>query len=90
MSESFPSIFSFSVAEQPAEIGLLTVNALMSRPIITVDRKMSPHFARDLMANRKIRHVAVTEKENIVGIISVRDLLAYFKTVSKNIEQDAG
>ncbi len=78
-----------AVAEQPAEIGRLTVNELMSRPIITVDRKMSPHYARDLMADRKIRHVAVTEKENIVGIISVRDLLAYFKTVSKNIEQDA-
>ena len=79
-----------AVAEQPAEIGQLTVNELMSRPIITVERKMSPHYARDLMADRKIRHVAVTEKENIVGIISVRDLLAYFKTVSKNIEQDAG
>ena len=63
-----------AVAEQPAEIGRLTVNELMSRPIITVDRKMSPHYARDLMADRKIRHVAVTEKENIVGIISVNIL----------------
>jgi signal-transduction protein with cAMP-binding, CBS, and nucleotidyltransferase domain len=76
-----------AVAEQPAEIGQLTVKELMSSPIITVDRNMSPHYARDLMADRKIRHLAVTgEDGKIVGIISVRDLLAYFKTVSKDLQ----
>ena len=75
-----------AVAEQSAEVGQLTVNALMSRPIITVDRKMSPHYARDLMADRKIRHLGVTEEGEIVGVISVRDLLAYFKTVSHELE----
>lgn len=75
-----------AVAEQSAEVGQLTVNALMSRPIITVDRKMSPHYARDLMADRKIRHLGVTEEGKIVGVISVRDLLAYFKTVSHELE----
>jgi CBS domain-containing protein len=39
------------------------------------------------MADRKIRHLAVTgEDGKIVGIISVRDLLAYFKTVSKDLQ----
>ena len=75
-----------AVAEQPAEIGQLTVKGLMSSPIITVDRNMSPNYARDLMADRKIRHLAVTENEKIVGIVSVRDLLAYFKTVCKEFE----
>ncbi len=72
-----------AVAEQPDEVGQLTVKKLMSSPIITVDRNMSPQYARDLMADRKIRHLAVTENEKIVGLVSVRDLLAYFKTVSK-------
>lgn len=76
-----------AVAEQPAEIGQLTVKELMSSPIITVGRNMSPHYARDLMADRKIRHLAVTgEDGKIVGLISVRDLLAYFKTVSKDLQ----
>jgi CBS domain-containing protein len=48
---------------------------------------MAPHYARDLMADRKIRHLAVTEEGKIVGIISVRDLLAYFKTISKDLEE---
>ena len=76
-----------AVAEQPAEVGKLTVKELMSRPIITLDRKMAPHYARDLMADRKIRHLGITEEGHIVGILSVRDLLAYFKTVSKDLEE---
>jgi len=62
------------------------VKGVMSSPIITVDRQMSPHYARDLMADRKIRHLGVTEEGKIVGVLSVRDLLAYFKTVSKEFE----
>lgn len=77
-----------AVAEQPEAVARLTVREVMSRPIITVDRTMSPHYARDLMADRKIRHLGVMEEEKIVGVISVRDLLAYFKTVSKEIEED--
>ncbi len=75
-----------AVAEEPAKVCQLTVKELMSSPIITIDRKMAPHYARDLMADRKIRHLGVTEEGKIIGVISVRDLLAYFKTVSKELE----
>ncbi|GJL53969.1 MAG: histidine kinase [Nitrospirales bacterium] len=73
------------VAER-REMTQLTVEALMSSPIITVNRTLSPQYARDLMADRHIRHLAVTEEEKIIGIISVRDLLAYFKTVTKSLD----
>jgi len=77
-----------AVAEQPGEMERLKVRELMSSPIITIDRNMSPHYARDLMADRKIRHLVVTgEDGKIVGIISVRDLLGYFKTVSKELKE---
>lgn len=74
-----------AVAERK-DIGHLTVDGLMSSPIISIDKKLSPQYARDLMADRRIRHLAITEEGKIVGVISVRDLLAYFKTVSKEIE----
>lgn len=77
-----------AVAEQPDVICTLLVKALMSSPIITVDRNMSPHYARDLMADRKIRHLGVTEEGEIVGIMSVRDLLTYFKTVTRELENE--
>lgn len=75
-----------AVAEQPEEVRQLLVRKIMSSPIITVDRHMSPNYARDLMADRRIRHLAVTDQDQIIGIISVRDLLAYFKTMSHSIE----
>ena len=62
------------------------VEKVMSSPILTVESKLSPQYARDVMADKRIRHLAVTEEGTIVGIISARDLLAYFKTVSKEIE----
>jgi len=74
-----------AVAEY-ADVSQLTVHGLMSSPIISLDKKLSPQYARDLMADRRIRHLAITEEGQIVGVISVRDLLAYFKTVSKEIE----
>lgn len=75
-----------AVAEQPEDVRQLLVRKIMSSPIITVDRHMSPNYARDLMADRRIRHLAVTDQDQIIGIISVRDLLAYFKTMSHTIE----
>jgi signal-transduction protein with cAMP-binding, CBS, and nucleotidyltransferase domain len=39
------------------------------------------------MADRRIRHLGVTEEGEIVGVVSVRDLLAYFKTVSQDLEE---
>ena len=74
-----------AVAEGP-DVTEITVQGVMSSPILSVDRNLSPQYARDLMADRRIRHLAVTEEEKIVGIISVRDLLAYFKTVSKELD----
>jgi len=74
-----------AVAER-GDVRDLTVQGIMSSPILSVEKKLSPHYARDLMADRRVRHLAVTEEGNIVGILSVRDLLAYFKTISKGIE----
>ena len=73
------------VAEE-RDMSQIKVQELMSSPIISIDRKLSPQYARDLMADRHIRHLVVTEDGKIVGIISVRDLLAYFKTVTKHVE----
>lgn len=63
---------SLSVREVP-------VRAVMSAPLITIDVAGSPHQASDLMAEKGIRHLAVTEDGQIVGMLSVRDLLRYFK-----------
>ena len=73
-----------AVAERD-DVAATSVVQVMSSPILTVERKLSPHYARELMADKRIRHLAVTEDGKIVGILSARDLLAYFKTVSKEV-----
>jgi len=73
-----------AVAEHD-DVANTSVVHVMSSPILTVEKKLSPHYARELMANKRIRHLAVTDDGKIVGILSARDLLAYFKTVSKEV-----
>ena len=73
-----------AVAERD-DVAATSVVHVMSSPILTVEKKLSPHYARELMADKRIRHLAVTEDGKIVGILSARDLLAYFKTVSKEV-----
>jgi len=43
------------------------------------DIAQSAHEASDVMAERGIRHLVITEEGRVVGMISVRDLLRYFK-----------
>jgi CBS domain-containing protein len=56
-----------------------TIDSVMSSPLITIDIKRSPKEANDIMSERGVRHLAVTEYGRIVGMLSVRDLLIYFK-----------
>ncbi len=53
--------------------------SIMSSPIISIDIDETAKEANDLMANKGIRHLVITEHEKIVGIISVRDLVVCFK-----------
>lgn len=55
------------------------VKSVMSSPIITIEIERSAHDASDQMAEHGIRHLAVTQDGEIVGMISVVDLLRYFK-----------
>ena len=55
------------------------VKMVMSAPVISIEMDRSAHDASDLMAERWIRHLAVTQDGQIIGMISVRDLLHYFK-----------
>jgi CBS domain-containing protein len=55
------------------------VEGIMSSPIITIDIEKTAEEANAVMSERGIRHLAITNEGQIVGILSVRDLLIYFK-----------
>jgi CBS domain-containing protein len=60
----------------PAQI---LVRSVMSAPLIAIDITASAHDASDLMARAGIRHLAVVDHGEVAGMLSVRDLLRYFK-----------
>lgn len=55
------------------------VEKVMSAPLITIDIEQTVGDANEIMSSRKIRHLVVTERGEVAGIISVRDLVLYFK-----------
>lgn len=57
----------------------IPVEQVMSHPIISLDIDKTAEDANAIMSERGIRHLAITDQSKIVGILSVRDLLIYFK-----------
>lgn len=60
-----------------------TVGAVMSKPLVSLDQTRSPEDAFDMMGDLGTRHLAVTDRGKIIGILSVRDLLIYFRKQSE-------
>ena len=54
------------------------VSDVMTAPLQTIDCHEPIVDANQLMANKKIRHLAVTENDQVVGVLSVRDLIHYY------------
>ena len=55
------------------------ITAVMTpQPIITMDCHEAVTEANAIMAKKKVRHLPVTENDKIVGMISVKDLVAFF------------
>ncbi len=61
------------------DIATTAVKEIMSYPLITIDIDQSAQEANDLMAEKRIRHLLVTDRGNVIGIISMRDLVLCFK-----------
>jgi signal-transduction protein with cAMP-binding, CBS, and nucleotidyltransferase domain len=52
-----------------------TVDMIMTAPVISIDQDAPVFEAADLMDRSGTRHLAVTHLHDIVGVLSVRDLL---------------
>ncbi len=55
----------------------LKVSEVMSK-VHTMDRYMLIEEANQYMHKNRIRHLAITDDDKIVGMLSVKDLVAYF------------
>jgi CBS domain-containing protein len=51
------------------------VGGLMNHPLISIDINRTIRDASGMMAENRVRHLAVTENHKIVGLLSIRDLV---------------
>jgi CBS domain-containing protein len=59
----------------------LTVEKIMTTPICTIEGTQSVDDAQEMMGDLGVRHLGVTKGGEIVGVLSVRDVLMCYKKV---------
>jgi len=62
----------------------LTVEKIMTTPICTIEGNRLVDDAQDMMGELGVRHLAVTKAGEIVGVVSVRDLLMFYKRYAQS------
>jgi len=72
-------------------LGKLTVDKIMTSPICTIEGSQTVDEAQDMMGDLGVRHLAVTQAGEIVGVVSVRDVLMFYKRYAQSkIDPRAG
>lgn len=65
-------------------LGKLTIEKIMTAPICTIEGNRSIDDAQDMMAELGVRHLGVTKNGEITGVISVRDILSFYKRYAQS------
>ena len=65
-------------------LGKMTVEKIMTTPICTIEGSETVDDAQDMMADLGVRHLAVTQAGEIVGVVSVRDVLMFYKRYAQS------
>ena len=63
------------------------ISKIMTQPVQSMDRFLPIEEANNFMHKNKIRHLAVSEDEKIVGMLSIKDLVAYYAKSSFKMQE---
>ncbi len=64
------------------------VGELMSSNLPTIEISRTSHEAFDVMGELGLRHLVICDRDQIVGVVSMRDLLLHFKSYEPGIGAD--
>ena len=67
----------YGLAADGADMMVKTVGEVMTSPAITVGSDTPVLSALSLMTRRRIRHLPVVDGDNLIGFISIGDLVKY-------------
>ena len=70
--------FSHKVLAKGLDPAKTKIADIMAKPLISLDRDQSMKDAYRCMHQHNIRHLAVTENEDVVGMLSVKDFANYY------------
>ena len=63
------------------------ITNIMTQPVQCMDRFLPVEEANQFMHKNKIRHLAITEDGKIVGMLSIKDLVAYYAKSSFKMQE---
>ena len=75
--------FARKTLTQPNFSLRLPVEALMTAPVIYLRSSQSMEECMTIMTEKRIRHLPVVENEQLVGLISIRDVIDWLMTDKK-------
>ena len=67
----------------------LTASKVMSSPLITISKNSTVNDATKLMVEKKIKHLAIHDNNDIIGILTTYDLINVLRNKVKSIELDS-
>lgn len=67
----------------------LTAGKVMSSPLITISKNSTINDATKLMVEKKIKHLAIHENNDIIGIITTYDLINVLRNKIKSMDLDS-
>jgi signal-transduction protein with cAMP-binding, CBS, and nucleotidyltransferase domain len=65
-------------------LGKLTVEKIMTAPVCTIEGSEAIDDAQSMMADLGVRHLGVSKNGEIIGVISVRDVLSFYKRYAQS------
>ncbi len=75
--------FSWKVISAQLDPKEAKVSQVMNFPLISVDVETGMKAASEVMLEKNVRHLAVTEMGKVAGILSVKDFSRYFVAQNK-------
>ena len=67
----------------------LTAAKVMSSPLITISKNSSISDATKLMVEKKIKHLAIHENNDVIGIVTTYDLINVLRNKIKSMDLDS-
>jgi len=67
------------VVADERDLKTTSVDTVMTSPMITVEASWPIEDACDMMKDSGVRHLLVTKNQVVVGLVSLRDLIAHLQ-----------